>query len=105
MIALAERKGWVRISHDSINSPLVASGKDLRTVQKAVRLLIDKGEHVPTLALEIEQIGTIGGSVHIEQRFYSLDDRQLDQFLRTASLPPARPHRLTVELPDHHIDE
>ena len=107
VIALAERNGWVRISHDSHIAPLVASGKDLRTVRKAVRLLIERGENVTSLSLEIEQIVTIGDSTRIEQKFYSIDDdRQLSRFLRApTSLPCLRaPHRVQVVLPPNYID-
>lgn len=95
LIAMAEMKGWVRVSRDAdFGSLLAVSASDERTARRALAALFDG--LVPALLLEIERIE----DGKLKRSFRDLDEDAALAFVVKGRLPPKREHVTEVDTPE-----
>lgn len=94
LIAMAEMKGWVRVSRDAFGSLLAVSASDERTARRALAALFDGP--VPALLLEIERIE----DGKLKRSFRDLDEDAALAFVVRGRLPPKREHVTEVDTPE-----
>jgi len=85
VIALAEEKGWLRISRDAV-AGVAVSGASLPLIHRGVKWLADNGYLGDAVDIEVERI--VGTDTNRE--YHYLNGEGLSSFLKSRRIRPAR---------------
>lgn len=99
-IALAEARGWARVSHDA-KSGIAIGAATLRAAQRAVRVLVGRGVEMSRVDVEIERLS----DDRIVAVLYQLQDDALVNFQRFGWVGKGRSHELPLLAPELAVIE